>query len=120
MTSARLRPWIALLLPLMLLRAMLPPGFMPVATDGGLQIVMCSAGLPAQADNGAADDKHPGLPDAGSCLFSHAPPSAPPSAAPCCGIAAPPPGFAPPLVAQRPLPTGPPRLASARGPPRHS
>ena len=50
----KVRGWIALLLPLMLLRAVLPPGYMPVANDGELRIVMCSVGLQLNSDAGAS------------------------------------------------------------------
>lgn len=110
---------IALLLPLMVLRAILPPGYMPVATDGGLRIVMCSAGLVTQADAGTGTD-HSQVSDGGSCLFAHAATFAPPGAAPCCAALPPALSFDVPLAAQLPLPTGPPRFAAARGPPRNS
>jgi len=109
---------LALMLPLMLLRGLLPPGYM-VATDGELRIVMCSAGLAAQPDTGIPAD-HSQSPDTGSCLFAHAAGFAPPSAAPCCQLAPPALSFDVPVLAQRPLATGPYRFAAARGPPRYS
>jgi len=36
----------------MVLRALLPAGYMPVAADGELRIVMCSAGLELIGDHG--------------------------------------------------------------------
>jgi hypothetical protein len=73
---------IALLLPLMVLRAMLPAGFMPVAENGVLRIALCSDGLyPAVIDQGK-DHEHGGnhkLPsDSGNCPFANAAANAPP------------------------------------------
>jgi hypothetical protein len=75
---------IALLLPLMVLRVMLPNGYMPVAGNGTLRIAMCSDGLyPAATDQvieqapGGAHD----LPaDSGNCVFANAAVHAPPPA----------------------------------------
>ena len=75
---------IALLLPLMVLRAMLPDGYMPVAGSGTLRIVMCSDGLyPAASD--PVSEQTPGgeheLPaDSGNCVFANAAVHAPPPA----------------------------------------
>jgi len=114
------RGWIALLLPLMLLRAMLPAGFMPVAADGELRIVMCSAGLDIQGDH---DRRDGGTPDQqaqqANCLFAHAATLAPPEAIRHLSIASPT-GFDIAATARRPLPTRPYRFAAARGPPRYS
>ena len=115
----RIRAGIALLLPLMVLRALLPPGYMPVATEGGLQIVMCSAGL-TQADEGPSGKDHPQTADSGQCLFSHAATFAPPSATPCCTVTPPASRFDVFTVAYQPPATGPPRLTAARGPPVYS
>lgn len=117
----RISGWIALLLPLMALRAMLPAGYMPVAADGELRIVMCSAGLAGQTDaDGNSDHPAPSLGMDGGCLFGHAATIAPPSAIPCCA-------FAPSLVsfvsrssALTPPSTGPPRVTAARAPPSFS
>lgn len=114
-----LHPVLALLLPLMLLRALLPPGYMPVASDEGLRIVMCSAGLSTQADAPAGTD-HSQTGDDGSCLFAHAATFAPPATATCCIALGRPPSFHVPAAPQLPLSTGPPRLTAARGPPHYS
>ena len=79
MTRRRIRFLIALLLPLMVLRALLPAGYMPVAGNDGLRIVMCSAGL-ATTTTGDATDRgdHPGLAGGEGCVFAHAAVAAPP------------------------------------------
>jgi hypothetical protein len=108
---------IALLLPLMVMRGMLPAGYMAVAEEGKLRIVMCSAGLtlPGDADPGTDDSRSS---DPGTCLFAHATSVAPPVLA-VVGIA---PTHTPvQLVSLEsgslPPATGPPRLAAARAPP---
>jgi len=75
---------IALLLPLMVLRAMLPAGYMPVAQDGTLRIAMCSDGIqPAATDHGdkSTGSGHEQSSVSGSCAFANAAASAPPPAA---------------------------------------
>jgi len=111
------RLWIALLLPLLALRAMLPAGHMPVAADGELHIVMCSAGLAAQSEPGSGDRQPIGD---GGCLFAHAASFAPPSEVIRSQLAPPSLSFDIPLGVQRPLSTSPYRFAAARGPPRYS
>ena len=111
---------IALVLPLMVMRGMLPAGYMAAAEDGKLRIVMCSAGLAPAGDSGSGPDGGDPLPgDAGSCLFAHAASVAPPTAG----------GWWVPVAEPDLLPltsspastlpqaTGPPRLAAARAPP---
>ena len=115
----RIRGWIALLLPLMLLRAMLPAGYMAVAAQDGLQIVMCSDGLVTRPDTAPGQDQSQ-TPDGGNCLFAHAATLAPPMGAACCVAASPITFFAGLDPASESPGTGPPRLHSARGPPRHS
>ena len=115
----KVRGWIALLLPLMLLRAVLPPGYMPVANDGGLRIVMCSVGLQLNSDAGANGD-HGQAADDGSCLFAHAAAFAPPSVAPCCPLAPSSRSFDLLPTAELPPATGPPRATGARAPPTFS
>jgi hypothetical protein len=67
---------IALLLPFMALRALLPAGFMPSA-DGGPRLVLCSEGLPASDSGGGPSQPAHG--DAGdNCPFAHAAHFAPP------------------------------------------
>jgi hypothetical protein len=68
---------IALLLPLMVMRGMLPAGYMPVAEDGAFKMALCSEGLQQPSSNGDTNDHR--LPGSGSdCLFAHAAGSAPP------------------------------------------
>jgi hypothetical protein len=74
---------IALLLPLMVLRAMLPAGYMPVTENGTFRIAMCSDGLyPAATDQGsntAPDSGNQELPAGpGDCAFANAASGAPP------------------------------------------
>ncbi|MBK9250934.1 MAG: hypothetical protein IPM70_03170 [Proteobacteria bacterium] len=67
---------IALLLPLMVMRGMLPAGYMPVAENGVFKIALCSDGLSLP---GQTDDDNRQLPgSSGDCLFAHAAASAPP------------------------------------------
>jgi hypothetical protein len=68
---------IALLLPLMVMRGMLPAGYMPVAEDGVFRMALCSDGLqqPGQSD----PDKHQLPGSSGDCLFAHAAAAPPPS-----------------------------------------
>lgn len=77
--NRRLHLVLALLLPLMALRALLPAGYMPVSEGGELRIAMCSAGLsaPDSPDGAPADDGQ--LPAAtDSCPFAIAGSMAPP------------------------------------------
>jgi hypothetical protein len=111
------RLWIALLLPLLALRAMLPAGHMPVATDGELHIVMCSSGLAVQSGSGTGD--RPALED-DSCLFAHAASFAPPSDVAPDRFVPPSLSLDIPVAALRQLSTSPYRFAAARGPPRYS
>jgi hypothetical protein len=68
---------IALLLPLMVMRGMLPAGYMPVADGGVFKMAMCSDGLQQPSGDGDTDNRHlPG--SSGDCLFAHAAASAPP------------------------------------------
>jgi hypothetical protein len=110
---------IALLLPLMVMRGMLPTGYMAVTEAGKLRIVMCSAGLAAPGDSDSAPDRdNQRTQDSGGCLFAHAAGVAPPVQA---GVvpAAPPARLQFSFAATSHLPpaTGPPRLAAARAPP---
>lgn len=85
-TRRRLHLAIALLLPLMVLRAMLPTGYMPVTENGTLRIAMCSDGLYRAAVSTVGDRaSDPGdheLPSGSSdCAFANAALNAPPPAA---------------------------------------
>jgi hypothetical protein len=112
---------IALLLPLMVLRAMLPAGFMPVAENGALRIVMCSEGIyPAPADQSGAEntgDTRHSASDSGSCPFANAAVNAtPPVVSPALSRIESDGGAVPDLAA----PAGTAsvvRVQSARGPP---
>lgn len=57
---------------------MLPAGFMPVADDAGLRIVMCSSGIAAWSGGNPDVPRHELPPNAGECPFAHAPAGAPP------------------------------------------
>jgi hypothetical protein len=69
---------IALLLPLMVLRAMLPAGYMPVAENGTLRIAMCSDGFQPAATDQSGDHQLPS--NSGDCPFANAAVNAPPPA----------------------------------------
>jgi hypothetical protein len=113
----RIRHVIALLLPLMVLRALLPAGFMPVAEHGELRMVMCSAGLalPGTDHSGKGTQDHTG---SDSCPFAHAAASAPPTqhvvaiTEPLREVR-----FLSLAIDTLPPATGPPRTAAARAPP---
>ena len=115
----RIRGWIALLLPLMLLRALLPAGYMPVAAQDGLHIVMCSDGLADRTDTAPGPD-HSQAPEGSHCLFAHAAAFAPPLAQAGIPAAVSIASFTGLDPASGSAATGPPRLHFARGPPRHS
>jgi hypothetical protein len=107
---------IALLLPLMVMRGMLPVGYMPVAEGGEFRMALCSDGLQLPGDKG--QDNHPLPGSGGDCLFGHAANAAPTALVMVTAI------LPPELVhfvsaESAPLPpaTGPPRLAAARAPP---
>ena len=111
----RLRLVIALLLPLMVLRGLLPAGYMADVRNGELRIVMCSAGLAVLGDD---HGKHPqGSTD---CPFAlaHAAVIAPPLQ-PLLALLAPAPALRFTSFAGAVLPpsTGPPRTTLVRGPP---
>ncbi len=85
MTRRRLHLVIALLLPLMVLRAMLPAGYMPVTENGTLRIAMCSDGLYSAATVPSSDSttdrgNHELPAGSGDCAFANAATSAPPPA----------------------------------------
>lgn len=75
MPRRHLHVLIALLLPLMVVRGLLPAGFMPVAQGGELRMALCSDGLQLPG-SGDSRDHAPGV--GGDCLFAHAAASAPP------------------------------------------
>lgn len=108
---------IALLLPLMVMRGMLPAGYMAAAEGGKLRIVMCSGGLLPAGDSGSGHDDRQAS-DAGSCLFAHATTVAPPVQLYAALASAPDlSSFTSAPSASLPPATGPPRLAGARAPP---
>jgi hypothetical protein len=117
--ASRRRLLIALLLPVLALRVLLPAGFMPLAEGGELRIVMCSEGM--QIPGTDSGDGHPQGDDMGKCPFASAGSPAPPSYFVAGAIAAPL-GTQFISLAAEDLPpsTGPPRAAAARAPPFHS
>jgi hypothetical protein len=76
---------IALLLPLMVLRAMLPTGYMPVAENGAFRIALCSDGIYPTATDHSSDEStgsgHEQSSTSGSCAFANSAAGAPPPAA---------------------------------------
>ena len=115
---ARRRGWALALVPVLLLRALIPAGFMPAVGAGSWALVFCEPGVLASAHAGHHEGAgHAGHSASGECPFAQ-------SAAPALpSLAAPPP--APPLVAHlaaaRPddlrLGSAPLRYAAPRGPP---
>lgn len=69
---------VALVLPLLALKAMLPAGYMSSVVDGELRIVMCSVGLAALSTSDGGDDS-PG-PQPPSCAFAASAIAVPPPA----------------------------------------
>lgn len=107
---------IALLLPLMVVRGLLPTGYMPLAENGVLKMALCSDGLQRPSDAGN-NDNHPLPGSNGDCLFAHAAASAPPPsllALPAPLVVA---GQAPESAAAQQTATVIPRAQSQRGPP---
>jgi len=108
---------IALLLPLMVLRAMLPAGYMPVAENGELRMVMCSAGLQLPVSNDTEQGKHHSTADT-PCPFANVLTSAPPvQYVATVIVAAAEFRFTSLTTDTLPPPTGPPRITAARAPP---
>ncbi len=105
---------IALLLPVLVMRALLPGGLMPVVEAGELRIVMCADGL--QMPTG--DSGHPGSEDGNDCPFAHASLNAPPMQSGAF-VARPAPEFhgVTGFISNLTATTGPPRTAAARAPP---
>jgi hypothetical protein len=107
---------IALLLPLMVLRGLLPAGFMPAVRNGELRITMCSDGLqtgtrtPQHPDQHIRDD---------ACPFAVAATLAPPPAVEALRFTVESAhSTQPPALRSRPA--QPPRRPAARGPPAFS
>jgi hypothetical protein len=114
--SRRLQLVVALLLPLMVLRGLLPAGYMPVAERGQLRMVLCSDGLwPAGP---AHPDSRSGHVASTDCPFALASLLAPPvDAAAMASVATTlPTTLSLPTAQQAPSPV-PLRHDSARGPP---
>ena len=112
-----LRLLIALMLPLMVLRGLLPTGYMAAAEGGKLRIVMCSAGLVAgdkSPDTGTGDHT---VTDPGHCLFAHAATLAPPAQAVLTVATTVLHYWSSADFRTLPPATGPPRTAAARAPP---
>lgn len=117
MSRRRLHLIIALLLLPLSMRALLPAGYMTVASADGPRIVLCSGGaadLFATTDDG----QHPAPSGGENCPFAHALQSAPPPQLVVIAIAAPAEfSFHSFETSQLPPATGPPRQTSARAPP---
>lgn len=115
--ASRRRLLIALLLPVLALRVLLPAGFMPVVEAGELRIVMCAEGLQGQPGDGG----HPATEDGNNCPFAHASLNAPPMQSGAL-VALPAPQFQSISFVDSNLPatTGPPRTTAARAPPLSS
>jgi hypothetical protein len=60
MNRARLKPWIVWLLPLLVLRAFVPAGFMVASENGSLQLTFCSSIAAPAADPHAMHHHHDG------------------------------------------------------------
>lgn len=117
MTRSRMHLLSALLLPALLLRALLPAGFMLEAHDEQLRIVLCSDGLEAPLDGGKGKGG-PAPGDSGDCPFAHLPGSAPPPSLAERRLPAPPLLYLWPAGESiRPGSEGPPRATAARAPP---
>lgn len=115
-TRSRRHLLIALLLPLLALRALLPTGYMAEAQAGEFRLVMCAEGLHLPQDSDGQDPAG----ENGLCLFAHAAQAAVP-AAPFVVPAAPDVAPALPGIGHLLAPTtGPPRAELARGPPSFS
>jgi hypothetical protein len=115
-TASRRRLLIALLLPGLALRVLLPAGFMPLVEGGELRIVMCSDGM--QLPGTDSGDEHPGGDDMGKCPFANAAFNAPLTQFVVVGaIATLDAQFLPFPAEDLPPSTGPPRVAAARAPP---
>jgi hypothetical protein len=113
----RLHLVIALLLPLLALRALLPAGYMPSADAGGARLVLCSEGLAAW-NTPAHDPSQPAHGDAGGeCPFAHAAHYAPPvymtGTVPFVRTTA----FVAPIRSNLPASSKPVRQGGARAPP---
>jgi hypothetical protein len=115
----RLELAILLMLPLMLLRGLLPAGYMVSGQQGELRVVMCADGLQAApGDHAGTGEGHPDLSGTGDCPFAQATFHAPPVqfvagvVAPISEIR-----FISSAAEQLPPATGPPRQRAARAPP---
>lgn len=107
---------IALLLPLMVLRAMLPAGYMPVAENGELRMVMCSAGMQLPGGDHTDHGQQPATDTV--CPFASALTGAPPvQQAMLAVVAAAEFPFTSFSADTLPPSTGPPRITAARAPP---
>ncbi len=115
----RLELAVLLLLPLMLLRGLLPAGYMVSTQQGELRIVMCAGGLQAAGgDQPGTENGHPDLSGSGDCPFAQAMFHAPPVQF-VTGVAVPAGAvrFISSAAEELPPATGPPRQRAARAPP---
>jgi hypothetical protein len=104
----------------MVLRALLPAGYIPAAQDGALRIVMCSVGLALPTgdnDHNSGDGNQ--LPSVSEdCPFAHASLSTPPIQFMSASIERPRDArFDSSTADSLPPSTGPPRTTAARAPP---
>ncbi len=116
-TRRRLELVVLLMLPLLLLRGLLPAGYMVDTQQGELRVVMCSDGLLPPAADGLGDNGH-AVSDSADCPFALSAASAPPVQF-VTGVVQPvlEARFISLAAAQLPPATGPPRLSAARAPP---
>jgi hypothetical protein len=118
MTRRRLHFVLALLLPLLALRVLLPAGYMATADADGLRIVLCSEGLAAWNTPDGDPAPHQQPDGANDCPFAHAALNAPPPHYLAgAAIASTDLGFIPDLSRALPPSVGPPRTGGARAPP---
>jgi hypothetical protein len=102
----------------MVLRAMLPSGYMPVAENGELRMVMCSAGLQLPGSGDAPDQNdHDPASDTGNCPFASLLTSAPPVQYVTATVVTAEFRFSSLAADELPPATGPPRVTAARAPP---
>jgi hypothetical protein len=118
MTRRRLHLVLALLLPLLALRALLPAGHMVAMDEGAPRIVLCSDGLAAWNTPDSDPAPHQQPDGANDCPFAHAALNAPPPHYVAgTAVATPDLQFIPDLSRALPPSVGPPRSGGARAPP---
>lgn len=113
-----IRLLVALLLPLMVLRGLLPEGYMPVAEHGQLRMALCSDGVQPIPDG--EPGSHTRRAPRTDCSFALAASLAPPATPTVFVPPAPAAGPAHQSASQRLRAEPPSRYKSARGPPAFS